>query len=504
MKSCKTVVLTGIMALIMLGCNDESKKELTFEKTDAYSEKVAERIQQVENGLAYAFIIESKEETKKEFTIFERMEYYKVPGVSIAVINDGSIEWIKGYGELRRGSGKKVNTESLFQSASIGKALTAMAALAFVEQGKIELEEDVNRYLKSWKVPENEFTAKAKVTLGQLLSHSGGTTVHGFGGYAIGDKIPNLLQILDGLEPANTGPVRVDVTPGTVWRYSGGGYLVVQQIMEDITGKKFPQIMEESVLGPAGMKNSLYLPELSDKLLDNVALAYRSDGNIVPGKYHIYPELGAGAGLWTTPSDLARFAIEIQKSFLGESNKVLSGKMVQEMLTRRIGPSGLGLMVKGEGESLLFFHSGGNVGYRTFLCAYAETGKGAAIMTNSDVGMMLYQEILRAIARVYGWPDFAPEEKVVAEVNPGTLDSLAGRYNLQGMFELPVFTEDGKLFIPDFFGTERKIQLYPQSSTKYFDPLRGFVLEFILDENSRAEKIKVFWESMIFIATRIE
>lgn len=504
MKSCKTVVLAGLMALIMLGCNDGSTKELTFDKTAVYSEKVAERIQQVEDGLAYAFIIESKAETKKEFTIFERMEYYKVPGISIAVINNGSIEWANGYGELEKGSGKQVNAESLFQSASIGKSLTAMGALALVEQGKIELEEDVNRYLKSWKVPENEFTAKAKVTLGQLLSHSGGMTVPGFGGYSVRDEIPSLLQILDGLEPSNSGPVRVDIMPGFMWRYSGGGYLVIQQMMEDITGKKFPQIMEESVLGPTGMKNSLYLPKLSDELLDNAALAYRGDGNIVPGKYHIYPELGAGAGLWTTPSDLARFAIEIQKSLLGESNKVLSEKMVQKMLTRRIGPSGLGLMVKGKGESLLFFHSGGNVGYRTFFCAYAETGKGAAIMTNSDNGMMLYQEILRPIARVYGWPDFAPEEKVVAEVSPATIDSLAGRYNIQGMFEFPVFTEDGKLFIPDFFGPERKIQLYPERNTKYFDPLSGLVLEFILDENKRAKKIKFFWENMIVTGTRIE
>lgn len=204
------------------------------------------RIERVEKGLLPAVLIKGD----PAWTIQERMKHYKVPGVSIAVINDFKIEWAKAYGVKDTETNEPVSADTLFQAGSISKPVAAMTALKKVEQGKIALDEDINNKLATWKLPENEFTAKKKVTLANLLSHTGGTTVHGFPGYAPGEKIPTLSQILDGAPPANTGAVRVDFEPGTRFRYSGGGTTIAQLAIMDIEKKPYPQIAQETVLGP--------------------------------------------------------------------------------------------------------------------------------------------------------------------------------------------------------------------------------------------------------------
>ena len=203
---------------------------------------LAERIHTIENNLPVKTWFRWSKKT-----LVDRMEHYKVPGVSIAVINDDEIEWAKGYGILEVGSNKSVTPDTLFQAASIGKSLTAAATMHFIETGKLNLDENVNDKLSSWKVPENTFTKQEKVTLRRLLSHSAGMTVSGFRGYAKGEKIPTLLQILDGKPPANNKPIRVDNTPGKEFRYSGGGFQFVQQLLEDVITEPFSIIMQKSL-----------------------------------------------------------------------------------------------------------------------------------------------------------------------------------------------------------------------------------------------------------------
>jgi CubicO group peptidase (beta-lactamase class C family) len=204
-----------------------------------------DRIKRVENGLLQPFAI--KGQPSVQIKLADRMKYYNTPGISIAVIDKGRVEWARGYGVRETGGSEAVTPETLFQAASISKPVAAMAALRLVQQGKLDLDEDVNRKLTSWKLPENEFTREKKVTVRELLSHSAGLTVHGFEGYASDAPIPNILQVLDGLKPANSKPIRVDILPGTKNRYAGGGYVVLQQLLLDVSGKQFPLFMQATV-----------------------------------------------------------------------------------------------------------------------------------------------------------------------------------------------------------------------------------------------------------------
>lgn len=291
---------------------------------------VTDHINAVENGLLPPVVIKGR--TVQHATIAERMKALNVRGVSIAVISNYEIEWAKGYGLADFESKRPVEITTLFQAGSISKPVAAVAAMKMVEEGKLVLDQDINAFMTSWKLPDNDFTQHQKVTLGEILSHSAGLTVHGFPGYAAGDPLPTLVQVLDGVKPANTPPIRVDVLPGSIWRYSGGGYTIMQLAMTDVAHKAFPEIMRETVLARAGMRDSTYENPLPSKLSGVAATGYSSGGAPVPGRYHTYPEM-APAGLWTTASDLARFGIEIQKSREGRSNRILKQATVEEMLT---------------------------------------------------------------------------------------------------------------------------------------------------------------------------
>ena len=217
-------------------------------------ETTENKITQVENNLIPPIHIEGD----STWNILDRMEHYGVPGVSLAVIENGEIAWSKSYGTVDKESGNPVTEKTLFQAASISKPVSAYAALRLVEEGKIDLTQDVNSQLQSWKVPDNEFTSEKKVTVKNLLNHSAGITVHGFLGYSPGLEVPTLTQVLNGEPPANSQPAVVDKTPEESFRYSGGGYNIVQQLMIDIEGKTYPEIMKEKVLDPLDMNLSSF------------------------------------------------------------------------------------------------------------------------------------------------------------------------------------------------------------------------------------------------------
>ncbi len=282
-------------------------------------------IRQVETSLLRR--IQIKGRPVQKFTIAERMQHWHVPGVSIAIVSGGALAWAKGYG-VRELGGTAVTSETLFQAASISKTGSAMTALRLVELGKLSLDEDINVNLKTWTLPSSEAMQGEKVTLRRLLSHTAGTTVHGFPGYAQGDPVPTLPQLLDGVRPANTAAIRVDIKPATQWRYSGGGYEIVQQLIQDVTGKSFAEVTHELVLGPLQMAHSTYQQPLPERLWADASTAYNSEGVEIRGKWHVYPEQAA-SGLWTTPSDLAKVILEIQKP-----GRVLTQKTVDLMNTR--------------------------------------------------------------------------------------------------------------------------------------------------------------------------
>ncbi len=334
-------------------------------------------------------------------SLAELMKAYNAPGLSVAVIENYKIVDVKAYGVIEAGSSAPVTTRTLFQAGSISKPVAATAALHLVEQGKLSLDEDVNQKLTTWKVPENEFTATQKVTLRRLMSHSAGLTVHGFPGYDVNDALPTIVQVLNGEKPANTESVRVDIVPGTKSRYSGGGVTIEQLLMTDVTGKPLPALMRETVLDKIGMTDSSYEQPLPPARAGMTAGGTRGDGKEIHGKWHIYPEMAA-AGLWTTPTDLARFAIEIALSKQGKANHVLSQKMTQEMLTPVMDEVGLGFFMEKDNPGQ-FGHNGADEGFQALLTMNADTGNGVAMMANSDNGISVMGAVLRRVAKEYGW-----------------------------------------------------------------------------------------------------
>ncbi|PYV00450.1 MAG: serine hydrolase [Acidobacteria bacterium] len=336
------------------------------------------------------------------------MQLYKVPGLSIAVIDNFQIVWTKAYGVIEGGSATPVTSRTLFQAGSISKPVAATGALYLVEQGKLSLDENVNQKLKTWKVPENEFTKNEKVTLRRLMSHSAGLTVHGFPGYDVNDPMPTLVQIFNGETPANTASIRVDLVPGTQVRYSGGGVTIEQQLMMDVTGKPFPALMREIVLDKIGMTDSSYEQPLRPAQAAMTASGTYPDGKVVHGRWHIYPEMAA-AGLWTTPTDLGKFAIEIALSKHGKSNRVLSEEMTRQMLTPALDEAGLGFFLDKDNPGQ-FSHNGADEGFQALLTMNAESGKGVAIMANSDMGIAVGDFLLQSVAKEYGWNYRSPAQ----------------------------------------------------------------------------------------------
>jgi CubicO group peptidase (beta-lactamase class C family) len=336
----------------------------------------------------------------------DRMAHQHVPGLSLACIHNGTVKWTQAFG-VARVSGEPVTPETLFQASSISMPVTALAVLRLVEQGKLNLDVDVSHYLRSWKLPTNRFTEDKKVTLRELLSHTAGATVHGFEGYADGENVPTLVQVLNGESPANSAPVTIDFVPGTEFRYAGGNYTIIQQILIDVTGETFPDLMQELVLQPLHMVHSTFQQPIPEKLRPLIAMPYDQDGNAIEGGPHIYPEM-AVAGLWTTPSDLALFALAIQDALAGKPRAILSPSTADQMLQPVRGFYALGFAIAGNGPNRYFSHPGVNAGFVAFLFAY-EKGDGVVLMTNGQNTKALGLEIIHTLSKQYGWTEFPTE-----------------------------------------------------------------------------------------------
>lgn len=336
-----------------------------------------------------------------------RMAELNVPGVSIAFIEDGKVKWTRAYGVAEAGGARAVTPDTLFQAASMSKAVAAAGALRLVDQGKLDLDGDVNRRLKSWKVPESPYTAEKTVTLRGLFSHTAGLTVSGFPGYQAGKPIPTTVQILDGVAPANTPAVRSFEAPGQ-YAYSGGGYTVAQLLMVEAGGAPFPELLNDLVLRPAGMRASTFAQPLPDKLVTRSASGHGVRGAVIPGGRNTYPEYAA-ASLWATPSDYGRFLIALQKSHAGRPGALLSPASAQAMMTAVDANYGLGLVIGRRGGHPFIQHGGSNAGFQCTALAFLDGARqGVVVMTNGDAGGVVANEIVSALAASYGWGDIDP------------------------------------------------------------------------------------------------
>ncbi|WP_375429505.1 serine hydrolase domain-containing protein [uncultured Sphingomonas sp.] len=394
-------------------------------------------------------------------TIAAEMSRLHVPGVSIAVLHGGTIEWSKGYGITRAG-GSPVTPDTLFQAGSISKPVAALAALRLVQQHRLTLDGDVNGQLRGWRLPT---PPGDHVTLRELLSHTAGTTVHGFPGYAAGLPVPSVDDVLAGRAPANTKPVVVDTTPGTAWRYSGGGYTVIQKLIGDVAGRPFAEVLRDEVLRPAGMTHSSFAQPLDATLLANAAWPHDATGKPILGGPHTYPELAA-AGLWSTPGDLLRYAAVVRDSASGKAGALLDQSLATAMLTPGKGNYGLGVEVRSASANRDFSHGGSNEGYENFLVAYTGSGDGVAVMTNGAQGNELALEITRSVAAAYGWPSYRSIERASVPIPATTRARLIGNYAIPGLGSFSITGEGSGLVLSLKEGVSE--QLYASAPDTYF------------------------------------
>ncbi|HZO73557.1 MAG TPA: serine hydrolase domain-containing protein [Ktedonobacteraceae bacterium] len=346
-------------------------------------------------------------------SLHERMTDYTIPGVSLAMINNYHLEWACGYGVRKMGEPERIDSETLFQACSISKVVTASAVLRLVEAGRLDLDADVNLFLKSWKVPAHQ-AQQSEVTIRRLLSHTAGISVPWFAGYHREQDIPTLHEILNGEQPSNTPEICVVAPPGEQFQYAGGGYCILQQLLIDVMQQPFPTLMQELVLEPLDMTHSTYEQPLPAPQAKMAASGHRKSGKPVAGNWYVYPEMAA-AGLWTTPTDLAQFALELQCARAEKPHRLLSTQMVKELLTPQShgdarGDMGLGVFVQGAGPGARFGHPGDNAGFTSCWVSLQQGGQGCVLMTNSDNGGSLQQELLHTITQVYAWPEIAPEK----------------------------------------------------------------------------------------------
>jgi len=410
------------------------------------------RIFLIENGLQPAVMFDGD----PSWNINQRMAFYGVPGVSIAIINDYKVDLIKHYGVTDKETNQPVNNETLFQAGSISKPVAAYGALKLVESGKLSLDQPVNRYLKGWQIPENELTKKRPVALKHLLNHSAGLTVHGFWGYSKGLPVPSVLQVLNGEKPANSAPVVVDLLPETQMRYSGGGYTVMQKLVADVTEKNFPQALKDLVINPIGMKQSTYQQPLPPEKLKFAAAGYLPNKKPVPGKRHVYPEMAA-AGLWTTAEDLAKFAIDVQLGIKSNQSKVLSQTMTEKMLTPWVSQNvGLGFFIDSKKQGVYFGHGGWDEGFSADLVAHKTAGYGVAIMTNSNHPAFI-EELKNSIAAAYGWQEYLQPVFNKLTISESELKRISGRYFFNPDMLFTIAKEQEKVMMRYLDGTAMEI-----------------------------------------------
>ncbi len=351
-----------------------------------------------------------------DYKLYERMEFYKIPGINISVVKNGKLVWNQAYGICDTENNKKVDTLTLFQAGSISKPIAALGILKLADQGLIDLDENVNSYLKGYKIPENEFTKNTKVTLRAILSHTAGLNVSGIEGYAHNKKLPTTEEQISG--KGNFERIVAGNEPNTTFSYSGGGYIIAQKVIEDVTGKSIEEYMHREFFEPWDMKMTTFKQPLPSKYLSNVSTGYGVDGSMIEGKWQVFPSKAA-AGLWTIPSDLAKYCIELQKIYNSEKEDgILSREIIEEMFSNpysllvneEIPPAlidspddywGLGPIMIGSKDNLIFKHGGSNAGFKSNYTAFVNKGDAIIIMTNGDNGYSLIYEIEKVLSDYY-------------------------------------------------------------------------------------------------------
>lgn len=435
----------------------------------------AARIAAIEAGMPP---VDVSGRTEKK-SLVEWMRALRVPGLSVAIIEDGKVAWARSYGVAD--SAKPASTltpRTLMQAASIAKPVTAVAVMHEVGNGRLSLDADINRYLRRWKVPEA--SDSGPVTLRDLLAHTAGITPGGFAGYRRGEALPTLVQVLRGEAPATNVAARRVTKVGESVEYSGLAYTIVELAISEQIGQPFPKIVETAVFDPLALSDSTFAADLPPDLAMRASAGHRPDGTPLVNGWMVNPELAA-AGLWTTSEDLAQLVVAVAQAWKGEATPLLSRAAAREMLAPHRERMALGFAVRPE-QPGWFSHAGGNTGYRAYFEMDAATGSGVVVMTNSDVGQLLIALVVRAVAREYGRPSQAFSEATLSGIaaqlarrdiqraefvhTPAGLSRFVGKYELQPGLLFDIDVRNGVLGAR--LGDQPRFDLKADSETTFY------------------------------------
>lgn len=453
-------IIKLVTASISLAC------VATFADTQNHlteSKSTAQIIKRFESELKPRYYTSS--EAAPQWSLLERMAFHKVPALSIAVAINGQLVWARAYGVTKKDSSRAVDTNTLFQAASLSKPIASLALLKLVSMGELELDTPVNNVLQSWQLPENKFTRNTPVTLRHLLSHRAGTTIHGFHGYLPSDQIPTSKQIVQGVAPANTDAVIVNQLPGKTYRYSGGGFQILQLMLEDVTQMDYSEWVQQAVFAPLSISRSNFRYPQPDI---NSAIGHvGAESDPIPGSGYIYPE-SAAAGLWSTPTELVTIGKTLSEDRTG-ANHLLPQHLVRQLIPDTANEPGLGFGLNNDGDGVAFVHNGHNPGFSARWVNYADGRANVAVMTNSDSGGELIREVFSTLGHIYGWAQDAYKERDTIPLNPNLIESVVGNYFFDPNSSEPAVTiwvEDKKLWIEGALTV--RTRLYPISPREFF------------------------------------
>lgn len=457
---------------------------------------IQQRIEKVENSLSPLVLNQGE----SLWNLEQQMKKYNVAGLSIAVIHNYEIEWAKGYGSTGNKEFPNVTEQTVFQAASMSKFVNAVALMTLMESNKIDLDKDINNYLTSWKFSINENFGKDPITIRQLLSHTAGLSTHGFNGYKTSNKLPSITQILEGENPTNSDKVEQIQESNKSFKYSGGGTIISQLILSDITNSSYEDFVNENIFRPLGMSNSFYSIEF-EKYPQDLAFGHKGNGKTLNNNYNLYPE-SAAAGLWTTPSDLAKLIIDIQRSLKTEPSQTLSLQSIKELIkpTLNKSNSALGLFTQQEDGALYLQHSGSNRGFRGKFFFGADKGDGVVVMINGT-STEIIEEIIRSVGSVYHWTGF---KKLVASsklnLDDKDLNKYLGSYTLKDR-EIDVSLKKGSLILSEKGKWSSKLTalnnstfvvdiVKPQATIEFVKDNDGAISKCILKQGELTEWIK--------------
>ncbi|MFC3094489.1 beta-lactamase family protein [Alteromonas sediminis] len=410
------------------------------------------------------------------------LEEHKLTGLSFVVVDDYQVVFQKQLGEKAFGSEEYIDENTAFSTASITKGIVGTLAVMLAAKGKLDLDAPVSNYLKRWSLPTSPYTATTPITLRHLLSHTAGTTQHGFADFYQGDDIPTLIESLNGQLPRYDKPISVTFTPGSNWSYSGGGYVIAQVAIEDLMGQSLAELAASMLFEPLGMKHTTFYQHGDEGFLTNVAKVHDHTQSVIKTGIPICPQI-APSGMWSTPSDMAKFVIEMQRALAGEKTKVISQAVAEKvtMLETLEGVGGwsLGWMrYEGYGNVEWFSHGGSNTGTGGHVMGTMKGGKGIMIFGNgpNPSRIPVINKVRDSVIAQMGWSaQIEGQEKAFSS---SQIKALTGRYlaPFNDVVEIR-FKDKGLQMISRFFSAE----MYPLKQGKF--AMDDFINHFSLQMN---------------------